>query len=772
MRLPDLPLVVLDTETTGVIAGAHRIIEIAMVHVERGAITQEWEHLVTPDDELPPAVQMLTRIRPEDLAGKPRFADLHETIKAFVPEDALLVGQNLGFDLQFLKREGIDWTDRPWIDTSMLASVVYPDCPSYSLGYLSTILELPHEPKHRALGDVHATLGLLGKIWERLLELPEADAAHARELFGRSTEGMRRFIAALPPSSAMATPHWLKERVREPTHASSGIARLTPPERGSIALVDDSVSPDALGAVLRGCLDDAGRQHWIAVKNLHSVLVRTALPDGVTVLSPAPFLPDPAATQRLLAQTELSSEEATLALKLLWYTPQTRDGLPLHGGERDVWGGKIGCSETSEAYVRQFDTDAPVRLIDHRQLLTLLASDAPDVRARFAPNAHIVIDDASMLEDTATKAYGVYLSLDDLRGAARGNDALMKLADLAELWAAKVRGQEDQHMLEARDLQTPESKAMREQAMTLLADDSWAPRTKELLSALINALDADRLAGTVGWIELKPGGGQAVQRYPEDIALLLAEHLYKRFATTLLRPPEITLPAILPPRVSVTESALDGIGSPTIPLSIESNRPSKELIADPPDGKTVVLAGSKRVIEQIYVDYTADLEARGITLICQGFGGGQGRMEAEFLAADAPAILVVTPWMYETFDLRPGAVDTLVLDALPFDHPSHPMVKRRSERCRSAFGEYSLPRLMHRLFRLLKNFARQRTENGNLLVLDQRIATKGYGKDVQAYLEKLCAGAPAPVATPTLTKAAAKKPRTKPSGDDAQLSLL
>lgn len=758
MHLPDLPLVVLDTETTGVIAGVHRIVEIAMVRADGGAIAEEWEHLVAPDDELPPTVQMLTRIRPQDLAGKPKFSELHDAIRAFVPDNALLVGQNLGFDLQFLKREGIDWTERPWIDTSMLASVVFPDCPSFSLGYLSTELALPHEPKHRALGDVHATLALLGKIWERFLELPEDRAAEARALFGRSTEGMRRFIEALPKSTAKTLPTWLKERSRVPAHVSQGTSPLAVPKSGSIALADDGLNPDTLGAVLRGCLADSAHQHWIGVKNLHSILVRSALPEGVTVLYPAPFLPDPTAVDLLLKQPALAAEEATLAVKLAWYKPATRDGLPLHGGERDVWSGKIGCSETSAAYTRQFATDATVRLIDHRQLLTLLADASPEGRERFAANTHVVIDDASMLEDTATKAYGIYLSLDDLRAAARGDDALTKLADLAELWVAKVRKTEDQHMLVTADLSHPETKAIREQATQLLTTIA-TPRTRELLTDLAAALDVAALPGTIAWIELKPGGGQALQRFPEDIALLLEKHLYSRFPTTLLRPPKVPLVAVLPPSERIVEPAFAPPPHSTIPLTIDTDRPSSALIADPPDGKTIVLAGSKRVIEQIYVQYTEPLEARGITLICQGFGGGQGRMEAEFLAAAAPALLVVTPWMYETFDLVPGSVDTLVLDTLPFDHPSQPVVRRRSERCRNGFGEYSLPRLLHRIFRLLRNFSRQRTAQGCMMVLDQRLATKGYGKDVQAYLELLCAGAE-------------QTPAPKKKDGPAQLSLL
>ena len=63
--------------------------------------------------------------------------------------------------------------------------LVFPEARSFSLSYLSRSLGLSHEPVHRALGDVNATLSLLGKCWDRLCELPEEQLAPARRFLGR-----------------------------------------------------------------------------------------------------------------------------------------------------------------------------------------------------------------------------------------------------------------------------------------------------------------------------------------------------------------------------------------------------------------------------------------------------------------------------------------------------------------------------------------------------------------------------------------------------------
>jgi DNA polymerase III epsilon subunit-like protein len=278
MKLPPLPLVVLDTETTGFVPKVHRVIEFASMEARDGKMTEEYEQLFQ-HDEVPPTVEVLTRIKTPDLQNKPSFAETEPTIRKHLPEDALLVGQNIPFDIGMLKGEGIDLTARPWIDTSMLASLVFPELESYSLGYLSKVLELNHDPPHRALGDVRATAELLAKCWERLQTLPKELQDLAAGIMERAPEGYKKLFSILPKATAKKDPAWL--RWKEDHAKDAGIAGIDLPsaDKGKPTLMDEPLDPSHLISVIEGALKGKSTRTWIAVKNLHATL-RT-LPESV-----------------------------------------------------------------------------------------------------------------------------------------------------------------------------------------------------------------------------------------------------------------------------------------------------------------------------------------------------------------------------------------------------------------------------------------------------------------------------------------------------------
>jgi ATP-dependent DNA helicase DinG len=208
-----------------------------------------------------------------------------------------------------------------------------------------------------------------------------------------------------------------------------------------------------------------------------------------------------------------------------------------------------------------------------------------------------------------------------------------------------------------------------------------------------------------------------------------------------------------------------------LPISFEPKPTLEEVLLNPPSGKTVILLPGRGAIEDLYVKYMEKLEAQGTTLICQGLSGGMGRMQAEFVAAKAPAIWLITPWMFEGADMPLGTVDHLLLKTLPFDHPSHAVLSRRAQHYRDPFNEYSLPRLLHRLFRLLRTFSRIKTPAGDVRILDDRVSTKAYGKIVKGYVEQFAGEAKATEEAPPIEKPKAKKAATKKKSKD-QLTLF
>lgn len=738
MNLPSVPLVVLDTETTGFVPKVHRVIEYAHMVVRGGDITDEYEQLISIPTEIPDYVQVITRIKPDDIAGKPPMEDLRTEIEERIGKDTIIVGQNIGFDIRMLKGEGIDLSDRPWLDTSMLASLLFPEFASYSLGFMSTVLQLNHAPVHRALGDVRATLELLEKCYERVLELPAAERDQLAAAMNKSSPGYKQFFAELPAATATEKPAWF-HLPSPPPPSQEGTAFIAKkPELGQVDLLEEPLESAFLERLVKGCASDTKTVHWIAVKNIPATLRRVALPAGVRVLQPPRHLLDATAAKELIAQDSYTADEATLALKLQWYDATTDTELPVHGDEKSIWKGRMACTDKSEEYLKQFHDLPAVMLLDHWQLLQIVSNPMHPGHTALNEEAHIIIDDASMLEDTATKALGWYVGVQALQAAAEGDDQLTKVTTLLQIWLEKLRSDQDVRYITAGDLSTPESSALRDHIDTLLQQDGHSSQVEWLLTALQHCIEPEA-AKRITTVETRMDGNQTLSSVPERVSELLSEQLFTPYRVSLLIPPNSadTLPEVLDS--SVRTNLLPRPHQRGVVIGAPERRTVREVLSDPPDGKTIILVNSRKLIEQYFVQCTEDLEAAGATLFCQNFSGGQGRTQAEFTAADSPALWVMTPWQFEGVELPANTVSNLFIEQLPFDHPSHPVISRRAEHFQNAFMEYSLPRLEHRLFRLLRTFRRMSTPEGEVELLDNRLREKRYGKEIVAYLNSCCA---------------------------------
>ena len=732
MKLPPINLLVLDTETTGFVPKIHHVIEVAVVKIENGKRSKEVDQLICLPEgaEVPPVVEALTHISTEDLQGQPAFADVMPSLKKLLGKDTVVVGQNIGFDIGMLKGEGWDLSDCAWIDTSMLASLVFPELESYSLGFMSDVLKLNHTPKHRAMGDVNATIELLERCTERLLELPEKDLKIFIEIASRGPVGYAKFFDALPASKKKTRPKWisLSKHKHEPRETMKKVT-LEAPKKGTIELIDQPFSPVCIADLAAGL---TGTQ-WLAVKNLDATLRRFVLPKTVTPLRPPEALLSDECKSSFLAQKEFSSDEVLLAMKLSLYEPETKADLPLHGGERQVWTGKLGATRESKEYVSLLKKamSGPA-ILTHQELLGLFAD--PDTA--LPKNLHVIIDDASMLEDTATNASAWNCYLPSIRAAATGDETLTRCVDLIELWAEKTRSGQDLRYLAPSDLDSRESNDLRRLLDTLVKTKLPAS-VSTALNHLLLILNPQNLDGRLTFIESQMDGSKAVKSVHENIGEFLEETLYARASTTLLIPKKGVgnLAAILALRSKTSQAKID-LADQNVTLDLPLNVTLDSILSSP-SGKQVIVVGSKRMIEDVYVKHAEELEEQGVALIAQGFSGGQGRMQAEFERAASPAFLVVTPWTYETLDLPAGTVSRLVLHTLPFDHPAHAIVSRRAGRYRDPFSDYIVPRVKNRLFRLTRTLVSHSSESPTLTVLDDRLRTKEYGKGIAEYLKSI-----------------------------------
>lgn len=160
--LDRLPMLVLDTETTGVDVQRDRVLSIAAVplHGRRLYKAEAFDRLVNPGVAIPPASSAIHGITDAMVRDTPAFA---EVARAFLPmaRSMVLVGHNIGFDAAMLRRAaragGVAWPDFPMLCLAQLEAVLEPEGSDLSLDAMARRRGIDVHGRHTALGDVLVT---------------------------------------------------------------------------------------------------------------------------------------------------------------------------------------------------------------------------------------------------------------------------------------------------------------------------------------------------------------------------------------------------------------------------------------------------------------------------------------------------------------------------------------------------------------------------------------------------------------------------------------
>jgi DNA polymerase-3 subunit epsilon len=182
---------IIDVETTGGGIAGNRITEICIALLKDGEVVDKYTTLVNPERDIPHYITALTGIDNEMVADAPRFFEIAEEIEEFT-KDAVFVAHNVSFDYNVIRGEfrllGQHY-NRKKLCTVRLSRKLIPGHLSYSLGRLCNTINIPHLNRHRAEGDVDATVIL----FQRLLSLDEDFSTINSFLNPRSKQ------ATLPP---------------------------------------------------------------------------------------------------------------------------------------------------------------------------------------------------------------------------------------------------------------------------------------------------------------------------------------------------------------------------------------------------------------------------------------------------------------------------------------------------------------------------------------------------------------------------------------------
>ncbi len=170
----DIPIALLDVETTGRDSGQDRVIELGIVVGRRGEVIAKYNWMINPDRLIAPDAQAVHGISDADVADSPRFeAIAHEVKKAL--EGCVPAAYNAPFDRAFMQAEfsrakadisGVPALRREveWVDPLVWARELQSDERSRALGDVAARLGVKLENAHRASDDAEAALHVLFKL--------------------------------------------------------------------------------------------------------------------------------------------------------------------------------------------------------------------------------------------------------------------------------------------------------------------------------------------------------------------------------------------------------------------------------------------------------------------------------------------------------------------------------------------------------------------------------------------------------------------------------
>ena len=394
----------------------------------------------------------------------------------------------------------------------------------------------------------------------------------------------------------------------------------------------------------------------------------------------------------------------------------------------------------------------------------------------------VIFDEAHLLEEVATLYFGQTVSAHQLEelardaeknaaksgGPAKGGGGAARLRDSARelfepikhaLRSAAGRQRFEPPSRDGLDLDAEWaglSAAIDEVAKPAEgagANDALETRAHDLKDALETVLRRDK-PGFVYGMEGRGRGNVILSAAPIDVGPLLQDSLFAKLHACVLTSATLSVGGSfdffrkrlgLPDAESmIVDSPFDharqavlylpkGMPEPREPAFFARAMMEIESLLDITDGRAFLLFTSHAALGKAK-EHLARLDR--FPLFVQGDGSKAALLEA--FKTTPRAVLLGTNSFWHGVDVPGEALSLVVIDKLPFDVPSDPLVAARIERIRenegNPFAEYQTPMAVLDLKQGLGRLLRSRGDRGILTVLDPRLTTKGYGKTFLASL--------------------------------------
>jgi ATP-dependent DNA helicase DinG len=150
-------------------------------------------------------------------------------------------------------------------------------------------------------------------------------------------------------------------------------------------------------------------------------------------------------------------------------------------------------------------------------------------------------------------------------------------------------------------------------------------------------------------------------------------------------------------------------------------------------GRTLVLFTSHRQLRDVHATLKHRIDLDEVLILGQGIDGQRRQLLKAFEEAERP-LLLGTASFWEGIDVPGERLSCVIMVRLPFPVPTEPVYAARAEQVRDGFAQLALPQAALRLKQGFGRLIRRSTDRGAVVILDNRILGRDYGK---AFLDVL-----------------------------------